>query len=121
MNKYQALHEFWNGFDIPAYEENSVPKTAEMPYITYEVITDSLSDNATALSCQVWYRANTWKSINAKTEEISQALANGVRLACDDGYILIYRGSPFAQNRNPGDDNLIKCKYIQITADYITL
>lgn len=121
MNKYQALDGFYKSFSIPAYEENSVPKTAQMPYITYEVITNNFSEFSTALSCQIWYKSNSWKEINAKTEELAQALSAGVRLECDKGYIMLYSGSPFAQSRTDATDGTVKCKYINITADYITL
>ena len=121
MNKYQALDGFYNGFGVSAYVENCVPKNAKMPYITYEVVTDSLSATATALTCQIWYKSNLWKDINAKVEEISQKLASGVKLKTDNGCIMLYRGKPFSNNMVDPDDTTIKCKVINITADFITL
>lgn len=120
LNKEAALHEFWNGFGIPAYEEHTVPKSAQLPYITYEVSVDSLSDFTTGLTAQLWYKSNSWVEINEKAESISQALSAGVRLVCSTGYIFIYRGSPFAQNRVDSSDNTIKGKLININADFIT-
>lgn len=121
MNKESALHEFWNGFGLPAYEENSILKDAKLPYITYEIMTDSLSDYTVSLTAQIWYKTNSWKDINEKTEQISQMLSSGVKLKCDTGYILLYRGSPFAQNRTDPSDNTIKGKLININVDFITL
>lgn len=121
MNKTQALEKFYSSFGLPAYEENTIPKEAKMPYITYEVITGSLSDFNLSLSCQIWYKSNSWKEINAKAEEISKELAGGKKLMVDDGAIMLYRGQPFAQNTPNGDDSTVKCKYINISADYITL
>ena len=40
MNKEQAIHFFWSQFGLPAYDENSVPDDAQMPYITYNVVID---------------------------------------------------------------------------------
>lgn len=120
LNKEATLHAFWNGFGIPAYEENTIPKDAKLPYITYEVITDSLSDYNTALTAQIWYKSNSWKELNEKTEAISQALSSGVRLVCDAGNIMLYRGSPFAQNRVDPSDSTVKGKLININADFIT-
>ena len=40
MNNLQALHKFWSGFDLPAYDETTVPVQASTPYITYEVAED---------------------------------------------------------------------------------
>lgn len=121
MTKFEALHDFYNSFDIPAYEENSIPKNAEMPYITYEVITGSFSEYQSGLSFQIWYKSNSWKDINAKTETISKALHKGVKLSCTDGYIMLYASDPFAQNRTDADDKTVKCKYCTISADFITL
>lgn len=119
-NKYQALHNFYSGFGVPAYEENSVPENAKLPYITYEVITSELAAQNVALSCQIWDKSNSLKNINRLTESLSAALRNGAKLQCDDGYIMLYRGEPFAQTR-PSGERTIKAKYINITADYITL
>ena len=119
-NKYQALHNFYSGFGVPAYEENSVPENAKLPYITYEVITSELAAQNVALSCQIWDKSNSLKNLNTLTESLSAALRNGAKLQCDDGYIMLYRGEPFAQTR-PSGEKTIKAKYINITADYITL
>lgn len=120
MNKTQALQTFYESFGIPAYEENTVPDDAKMPYIIYEVATSQHDEQATALSCQIWYKSNSWSAINAKTEELSQALSGGYNIKCDTGIITLERGNPFAQNR-PTEDKTVKCKYINITAHYNTL
>ena len=119
MNKYESLHSFWNSFGIPAYEENTVPKDAKLPYITYEVVVNSLSENQTAMTAHVWDKSNGWKYLNSKVEEIATAL-NGTRLVCDEGYIVLYRGEPFSNNITDAEDQTIKGKYLNITADYIT-
>lgn len=119
MNKYEAIHSFWNSFDIPAYEENTVPKDAKLPYITYEVVTNVLSEYQTALTAHVWDKSSGWKYLNSKVEEIGKAL-NGTRLVCDEGYIMLYRGEPFTNNTVDSEDNTIKGKYLNITADFIT-
>lgn len=119
MNKYQALHSFWNGFGIPGYEENTIPKDAKLPYITYEIVTNSLGDNSTAMTARVWDKSNSWTYLNSKVEEIATAL-NGTRLVCDEGYIVLYRGEPFSNNITDAEDQTIKGKYLNITADFIT-
>lgn len=123
MNKTQALHEFYSSFGIKAYEENSVPdevKTGDMPYITYEVITSSFDVQNVALSCQIFSKSNSMTTVNALTEKIAEALRGGAKLQCDSGWIVLYQGVPFAQSRIT-EDKTVKAKYINITADYITL
>lgn len=120
MDKYEALNKFYNSFGIKAYEENSVPEKAKMPYITYEVITSSFSDDNVALSLQIWFNETKLVAIDNLTEKISAALSGGRKLKCDDGYIVLYRGNPFAQSIKT-IDKTIKCKYVTIMADYVTL
>ena len=55
MNKAQAIHKFWSGFGLTAYDMYTVPKNAEMPYITYSVAEDSL-ERPISLTGSIWYR-----------------------------------------------------------------
>lgn len=119
-NKYEALHNFYSSFGIPAYEENSVPDNAKLPYITYEVITSEFDAEKVAISCQIWSKSNSLKELNTYTEALSEALRLGAKLQCEDGYIMLYRGEPFAQTRPTGERS-VKAKYINISADFITL
>lgn len=120
MNKYETLCKFYNSFGIPAFEEFSVPEKAEMPYIKYDVVTSSVDSESTALSLQIYYKSNNLIKIDDMTEKLSKALRSGVTLPCDEGYIVLYRGEPFSQNVDSGDKT-VKCKYINITANFITL
>lgn len=121
--KAATIYEFWNNFEMPAYEENSVPTgedAPKFPYITYQLVTDSLG-NEVAMTASLWYRGTSWVEANAKTEEISQRIGRkGIVLDCNGGKVWIKRGTPFAQNMGDESDNLIKRKYLNITAEYIT-
>lgn len=123
MNRYAALHSFYSSFGLMAYEENTVPSgdnAPKFPYITYNVATDSFGTDV-PLSLSLWYRGTSLKDINAKADEISAAIgSSGKYIPCDDGGIWLRRGSPFAQNMGDPDDELIKRKYINLVAEYIT-
>lgn len=120
MTKEAALYNFWSMFGLTAYEENAVPSDAEFPYITYQVVTDSFG-NDVALTGSVWYRSTSWKEANEKAQEISNILSRGgVTIACDGGIIWIRRGVPFAQSMGDESDDLIKRKYLNITAEFMT-
>lgn len=121
MTKEGALYNFFNSFGIAAYEENTVPSEKEIqwPYLTYQVVTDDLDGNGVLMTIQLFYRSDSWLLINAKADEISKTISNGKRLICDDGYIMIYKSNPFAQNR-PAEEKNIRAKVINITAEYIT-
>ena len=120
MTKAAAMYQFWNSFGLTAYEENTVPDDAKFPYITYQLVTDSF-DREIQLSASIWYRSESWTAINAKTEEISQKISRGGKIiSCDGGAIWLKRGQTFAQNMGDESDYLIKRKYLNITAEFMT-
>lgn len=128
MTKAVAIYQFWNSFGIKAYEENTVidadeegnPVEPTFPYITYQLVTDSF-DREVAATASLWYRGESWTSINAKTEEISAHIGLGGKIIkCDGGRIWIKRGQPFAQNMGDENDDLIKRKYLNLTFDFLT-
>ena len=120
MTKAAAIYQFWNSFGLTAYEENTVSDDAKFPYITYQIVTDSF-DREIQLTASLWYRSESWTAINAKTEEISQKISRGGKIiSCDGGAIWLKRGQPFAQNMGDESDNLIKRKYLNITAEFMT-
>ena len=120
MTKAAAIYQFWNGFDLTAYEENTVPEDAAFPYITYQLVTDSF-DREVAATASLWYRSESWTAINAKTEEFSAHIGLGGKIIkCDGGRIWIKRGQPFAQNMGDESDDLIKRKYLNLTFEFFT-
>lgn len=128
MTKAAAIHAFWNGFGLKAFEENYVkdadedgnPIEPKMPYITYQLVTDSF-DREVAATASIWYRTTGWTAINAKTEEISAHIGLGGKIIkCDGGHIWIKRGQPFAQNMGDESDDLIKRKYLNLTFEFLT-
>ena len=129
MKKAAAIYQFWNSFGIKAYEENTVidadeegnPVEPQFPYITYQLVTDSF-DREVAATASLWYRSESWTAINAKTEEISAHIGLGGKIIkCDGGRIWIKRGQPFAQNMGDESDDLIKRKYLNTVAEFITV
>lgn len=107
MNKMQALHQFWSGFSIPAYDENSVPDDVAFPYVTYEASSDEFG-NTLAQTASLWYRDSSWADITTKEQEISQFITRGGRMiAYDGGSMWIQRATPWAQRMNdPADENI---------------
>ena len=120
MTKAAAIYQFWSGFGLTAYEENTVPEDAAFPYVTYQLVTDSF-DREVAATASLWYRGESWTAINAKTEEIAQHIGLGGKIIkCDGGRIWIKRGQPFAQNMGDESDDLIKRKYLNLTFEFLT-
>ena len=120
MTKAAAIYQFWSGFGLTAYEENTVSEDAVFPYLTYQLVTDSF-DREIAATASLWYRGESWTAINAKTEEISAHIGLGGKIIkCDGGRIWIKRGQPFAQNMGDESDDLIKRKYLNVNIEYFT-
>lgn len=121
MTKAASIYQFWSGFGLTAYEENTVPTDAAFPYVTYQLVTDGF-EREVAATASLWYRSESWAVVNAKTEEIAQYIGFGGKIIkCDGGCIWIKRGHPFAQNMGDESDDLIKRKYLNLTLEYLTL
>jgi hypothetical protein len=116
INKWQAIQRFWEGFEIPAYDQNSVPDDAVAPYITYEAKVADF-ENALPLSGSIWYRSSSWRDISLKADEIAQSLKQIIKI--DGGYMFITRGSPFAQRLNDPNDT-VKRIYINLMVEFYT-
>ena len=121
MNKAQAIHRFWSGFGIPAYDEQTVPDNAKMPYITYRVVTDSIG-NVCNLTGSIWYRSTSWKEVSDKAAEVAKFVAQEgfTKLKLDDGYVWFTNGTPFAQRMSDPASDMIRRIYLNIQAEFLT-
>lgn len=103
MTIEQAIHKFWSSFEWTAYDENSVPDNAKLPYITYSVNVGDITSGPVTTQASIWYRSMSWKEITEKSEEIRNYLGiGGVMIEHDDGAIWIKRGNTFAQRSAAG-------------------
>jgi hypothetical protein len=123
MDKEQALHKFWSGFGLTAYDENTVPDNALTTnggkYLTYNVATASL-DEPTLLYANLWYKSSSWAEITVKANEMSEMIGRGGAIVpFDGGKIWICRGTPFSQ-RMPDEDDTIRRIYINVMAEYLS-
>lgn len=117
MDKAQAIHDFWSSFGIPAYDENTVPTEAALPYITYEFVD---SDDVANMTASVWYGGMSWAEITEKVETISKVLSNGgVMKHYDSGCAWIYKGSPFAQRMASDSEDTVRRMTLNIAVEYI--
>lgn len=120
MNKWQAINSFWNGFDIPAYDENSIPDDVELPYISYSAQTGSLDDTL-LITASIFDRSMSWKFASDKADEIAEYVGRFVVLPLDKGYLWLTPGSPFAQRMSDNIYNdTIKRIYIVLNGEFLT-
>lgn len=116
-NKWQALNEFWNGFGIPAYDENTVPDDAVMPYITYEASVGELDDKL-YLMASLWYYSPSWSSISQKVDEISNYIGGGAGVPYSGGRLWVTKGTPFAQRMSEPNSDLTRRVVLQTAVEF---
>ena len=121
MSKASALHAWFSGFGITAYEETSVKSSASMPYLTYTYATGDFDSGEVPIIVNLWYQSDSNVAINAKAEEIYARIGRGgVTVPVGDGAIWLRRGSPFCQAIAEPSDANIRRRYINITAEFLT-
>ena len=125
MDKAQAIQAFWSSFGIPAYDESTIPNAdtsdhrPEPPYITYQVITDSIG-TPVSLAGSIWYRSTRWAEITQKAEQIAEYIGYGHKIIkIDGGYLYITKGKPFAQRTSDEDDSIRRI-YINLMVEFLT-
>ena len=107
MDNEQAYKAFWASFGLNAYDENTVPESASLPYITYEYVENGFDDGEIALTANLWDGGKSWGYLTKIVDNIKHAIGyGGVTLKTDEGYIWIKRRSPFAQRTADPNDNI---------------
>lgn len=119
MSISEVLYNFWSSFNLPAYDENTVPDEAVIPYITYETSDDFFGEDR-SLSASIFYRSPSWAEITAKEQQIAEYIGRGGRsLACDGGAIWIKRGSPWAQRMAEPSDSMVRRIVLNYEIEFI--
>lgn len=116
-DKWTALNTFWNSFGLTAYDENTVPEDAELPYITYEASVAQL-DEKLLVNASLWYISNSWTEISQKAEEISDLIGGGTGVPYDGGRLWITKEAPFAQRMGEPSNSQIRRIVLQVDAEY---
>lgn len=122
MTKEQALYQFFNSFDIVGYRTTSVPDDVIFPYLTYDAPISSFEEDPVSITLNLYYYTDSEATPDAKAEEIRNAIGMGGKmLICDGGAIWLKWGSPWCQSLVDETNRNIKRRYINITAEYLTL
>lgn len=119
MDKAQLIHNFWNSFGVSAYDENTVPDNAVLPYITYEFQSASFNERI-SLSASIWDKSNSWKTVTELSNKIDVELIGGKIISKDNISAWILKGTPFAQRMADENDNirrivlLMECEFNEL-------
>jgi hypothetical protein len=122
MTKEQALHQFFNSFDIIGHKNTHVPDDVIFPYLTYDTPISSWDEDPVSITVHLHDYTESEAKLDAKAEEIRQRIGmGGVLLNCDGGAIWLKWGAPWCQSLVDDTNRSIKRRYINITAEYFTL
>ena len=122
MDKWQAQHEFWNSFGVPAYEEHSVPDKDKdvFPRITYEAATSTF-ENLVAITASIWTRSTSWESADLLSIAIEEHIKAMGCPEIDGGRYRVFIGqTTFAQKMDDPNDDQIKRIVLNVTFEYMT-
>lgn len=119
MNAMQALQAFWEEFNIPVYDEDTVPDNAEFPYITYEATSDFFNSEV-AQTANIYYRSTSWAAVTQKEQEIAEKITRGgIFRHFDGGALWIKRATPWAQRMGDQYDDMIRRIVLNYTVEFI--
>lgn len=120
MDKQQAFNKLWqDATGLIAYEENSVPDDAVLPYCTYQTIIDGL-DSAVFPLGHIWDRSLSWTRLDSCLKAIDAHIGHGLLIELDEGRMFICKGTPFAQRRTEEDNSDVKGYEIQLQIEFFT-
>lgn len=130
MDSWQALHAFWAGFDVPAYDEQTIFAEGDSPaypHITYESAAGT-NGNTELLTASLWdmidpdsSQTASWAWLKQKAEEIKHAIGyGGITIQVEGGglWLKLPESSPFSRPLPSGEDNILRIQ-MNIEVDYI--
>lgn len=118
MNKAQAIQNFFESFGLTAYPASSVPDNAAFPYLTYENAVTANGRTAYP-TVNLWYKTTSEAVLNAKVEQITTAIGQGVSVPCDNGAIYVYFNDTWNSLADV-EDATIKRRFTNLTMTFNT-
>lgn len=106
----KALYNYWSSFGIDAYATDSVPDTASLPYLTFDVKLPNWRGVA-SYTVQIWYRDTSFEAITELVDRINTDIGEGKRIVADDCFIYLYKEDNFFQMYE-GEDETLKGAYL---------
>lgn len=71
LDKWSVQKVYWSSFGLPAYEENTVPDDAVMPYLTYQAVNGQLGGVPNA-SANLYYKGTSWAKIMQEVDHMEK-------------------------------------------------
>ena len=106
-----ALKTFFSGFGLNAYQENTVPSDAAMPYITFSLNVPEWNQKASNYA-RVWDKTRSNTGLIKKADQITAAIGEMKSIAFEGGYLVIWPETPLTQILVDGD---VRSAYINLS------
>lgn len=118
MNKWNSQYAYWSSFGIPAYNEQTVPEDAVMPYLTYQSVIGSLNGRMT-VSGSLYYRGTSWAPIMQKVMEMEPFIDRQIPI--DGGAVLIRKPvANFAQPMDVPGDSRVRRILLTVEVEFLS-
>lgn len=113
-NAVRALHTYLSSFGLPAYAEDTVPDTAQLPYLTYRLVDPEWYQKA-SFFVRVWARSTSNAAVLEKADEITGDIGGGKRLPFEGGLLVVWPESPKVQIVVDSNDRNLRYAYINLS------
>ena len=120
LDKWSAQNVYWSSFGLPAYQEQTVPENAKMPYLTYQPVNGQLGGVMNA-SASLYYVGTSWKTIMQEVDQMEKAIDRQIII---DGGIMKVRKpiSNFAQPMpESGDTKKIRRMLLTVEIEFLSV
>ena len=117
--RWEAIYRFWSSFGWPAYDQYSVPDSAQLPYITYESAAGAF-EQLIPVTASLWSHSKSWSQVNAKADEIETYIARMKPPKIKGGRYRVYVGdTTFAQSMDDPNDKDIRRKVLNVMFEFM--
>ena len=117
----EIQYQFWSGFGVPAFEENSVPSGGDrpdFPYITFPAVTSEFDSDYPVIA-SIWTRSSSWVSAIRVADLIKAAVKNGGEcIHYDEGLLWVSMRQPFTTCMGDPNDSEVKRMLVYVTLHF---
>ena len=92
MSFPSMMYSYFNSFGINGYLEDNIPQGAELPYITYPLISTDNFDK-TPFNIKVYYSGTSVVPCFNKAQEILKNIGNGKTFKDENILITLFKGN----------------------------
>lgn len=118
----EVIYQFWSGFSVPAFEENSVPTGEDFPgfpYITFPMVFAGFGGKSSVF-VSIWTKSDSgWQqAINIANSIYSVLKDGGLCLQHSTGAVWVSANEPFSRGTGDPNDNQVKRLLLDVSLQF---